>query len=437
MRAASRFAIMLAALTLSLPMLRLRAQSTDVPTSIDPLLDGSALNDIWLHINAQDWRDLHATWQTNTYYPVDFEWNGLKLRNTGIRIKGVSTRNPQKPSFRLDFNRYVTDQKFFGHSAIVLNNCWLDPSCIHDRVSMALFRRMGIPAPRQASVRLFVGAAREYAGVYAVSEEVSKPFLRTHFGEDDGYLFAFNHSEDGTYWHFEDPGPGYEWFRPRFDPKTHEHDPIPNLYQPIEDLIQAVNDAPQSDLESKLSDFFDLDSFINIMAVQNFVSQTDGLLGNAGMDNFFLYRFAHTRRFTMIPWDQDQSFAQLDLEPSWNMAQNVLARKIWDEPKYRNRYLAALLAIGRSVSAPAGADPASGWLEQEVLNDAGQIREALYQDPLKQYSNDDFEQSVRLTQQFGRQRDAYERGFVAQIAPDLLNVSGTSRFPSLRGRTSR
>ena len=141
------------------------------------------------------------------------------------------------------------------------------------------------------------------------------------------------------------------------------------------------------------------------------------------MDNFFLYRFPHTRLWMFIPWDQDQSFIQLDEAPSWNMAQNILARKIWDEPKYRDRYLAAIVAVGASVSAPAGSDPSSGWLEQEVLYDAAQVRDALYQDPLKQYSNDQFEQAVVLMQQFGRQRDAYERGFVGQIAPELLNVN--------------
>jgi len=429
--------IFLVAVGLCLPMLHVSAQSADVPTSIDPLLDGSTLNDVWIHINGRDWQDLHATYQTNTYYPVDFEWNGLRVRNAGIRVKGGSTRNPQKPSFRIDFNRYVTGQQFLGQNAIVLNGSWLDPSSIRDRVSMALFRRMGIPAPRQANIRLFVGAGREYAGVYAISEEVSKPFLNAHFGDDDGYLFEFNHSEEGNNWHFEDPGPGYAWFIPRFSPKTHETDPIPNLYRPIEDLIQAVNDAPQSDLESKLSDFLDIDTFITELAVQNFLSQTDGLLGGNGMDNFFLYRFPRTRLWMFIPWDQDQSFVQLDEPPSQNMAQNILARKIWDEPKYRDRYLAKIMEIGRSVSAPAGADPASGWLVQEVLNDAAQVREAVYQDPLKQYSNDDFEQVVGLMQQFGRQRDLYERAFVAQIAPQLLSVSGTSRIPTLRDRTSR
>ena len=435
-RPIKHLAFMVAA-ALCVSMLRLSAQSAGVPTSIDALVDGSTLNDVWLHINAQDWQDLHATYQTNTYYPVDFEWNGVKARNAGIRIKGVSTRNPQKPSFRIDFNRYVSDQVFLGQTAIILNSSWLDPSDIRDRVSMALFRLMGIPAPRQANVRLFVGANREYAGVYAISESVDKNFLDEHFGDHSGNLFAFNHTSDGDNWHFEDPGPGYDWFIPRFDPKTHENDSIPTLYQPLEDLIQAVNDAPQSDLESKLSDFLDLDTFIKELAIQNFVDQTDGLLGGSGMDNFFLYRFPHSRLWTFIPWDQDQSFTQLDEPVNQNMAQNILARKIWDEPKYRARYLSTIVQIGKMVGTPPGDGAAPGWLEQEIQRDADQIRDAVSVDPLKPYSTDDFENAVALMQLFAHQRDAYERSFVAQVAPELLTVSGTSRIQNLRVRTSR
>ena len=83
---------------------------------------------------------------------------------------------------------------------------WHDPSMLHDRLSMLTFRRVGIPAPRQAHVRLFVGAGREYAGVYAISEEVSKTFLAANFGGDDGYLDQFHHQPDEIY-RFEDPGP--------------------------------------------------------------------------------------------------------------------------------------------------------------------------------------------------------------------------------------
>src|SRR5437870_2440370 len=193
-------------LMLCVPMPRLSAQSTSMPASADALLDGSALNDIWLHINARDWQDLHATYQTNTYYPVDFEWQGVKVRNSGIRVRGNATRNDHKPSFRIDFNRYVDGQNFFGLHAIVINNSWHDPSFLHDDLSMLLFRTIGIPAPRQAHVRLYVGANREYAGVYVISEEVSDTFLTKNFGEDNGYLYEYHHQE-GDNFGFQDPGP--------------------------------------------------------------------------------------------------------------------------------------------------------------------------------------------------------------------------------------
>src|SRR5215468_2623894 len=211
-------------------MLRLSAQSADAPTGVDTLLDGSALNDVWLHINARDWQDLHTHYQDGTYYPVDFEWQGVKVRNSGIRVRGNTTRNDHKPSFRIDFNRYVDGQDLFGLRAIVVNNSWHDPSMLHDDLSMLMFRKMGIPAPRQAHVRLYVGAAREYAGVYVISEEVSKTFLTANFGEDNGYLYEF-HRQDGDNYGFQEQ-PDLGWYVPRFGPKTHETESTANLYMP-------------------------------------------------------------------------------------------------------------------------------------------------------------------------------------------------------------
>src|SRR5689334_5233316 len=64
------------AILLCAPMLRLSAQPVAAVPSVDTLLDRSALNDIWLHINARDWEDLHTHYQEGTYYPLDFEWQG-------------------------------------------------------------------------------------------------------------------------------------------------------------------------------------------------------------------------------------------------------------------------------------------------------------------------------------------------------------------------
>jgi spore coat protein CotH len=404
------------------PMLHVSAQSAAVSAGADPLLDGSTLNDIWIHINARDWEDLHTHYQDGTYYPVDFEWQGNKIRNAGIRVRGNTTRNDHKPSFRIDFNRYVDGQDLFGLKALVLNNSWHDASMLHDDLSMLLFRAMGIPAPRQAHVRLYVGSGREYAGVYVISEEVSKTFLTANFGEDAGYLYEF-HRQDGDNYGFQEQS-DLGWYIPRFGPKTHETDSVANLYTPIRTLVEAVNEARQDNLEDRLGDYLDVNVFITELAVQNFLAQTDGLVGGVGMNNFYLYRFAGKRLSMLIPWDQDNSFSRLDMPPSENMGTNVLASKIWDEPKYRARYLTRLLDIADRVN--------TGWFEQEAVRQYEQVRQAAYEDPLTPYSRDDFDQANAFVRQFARQRSDVVRQYVASIAPELLN--GRSRSLRLQRR---
>jgi spore coat protein CotH len=412
--------VLVLAIVMCVPALRLSAQSAGAPAGVDALLDGSALNDVWLHINARDWQDLHTNYRDGTYYPVDFEWQGVKLRNSGIRVRGNTTRSGHKPSFRIDFNRYIDGQDLFGLKALVLNNAWHDPSMVHDDLSMLMFRRMGIPAPRQAHVRLYVGAAREYAGVYVISEEVSKTFLIANFGDDNGYLYEF-HRQDGDNYGFQEQ-PDLGWYVPRFGPKTHETESVANLYMPVRSLVEAVNEARQENLEDRLGDYLDVGTFITELAIQNFLAQTDGLVGGVGMNNFYLYRFAGKKLSMLIPWDQDNSFSRMDMPPSENMGTNVLASKIWNAPKYRNAYLARLLDVADLVS--------SGWLEQEAARQYEQIRAAVYEDPLTPYSRDEFDQANAFVQQFARERRDVVRKSVAAVAPELLT---TRRFVTRRG----
>jgi spore coat protein CotH len=379
--------------------------------SVDSLLDGSSLEDLWVHVNARDWEDLHTHFQENTYYPADVEWRGVRVRNAAIRVRGVASRNGHKPSFRVDFNRYVTGQTFFGLDALTLDSSWQDPSMITNRLSMLIFRRMGIAAPRVGHVRLFAGADRQYAGVYAVTEEVTPSFLRARFGEDTGYLYEFNHLEKDN-WGFQDPGPRLGWYVPRFTPKTHEFESVANLYMPLRDLVQRINDAPQSDLESRLGGYLDIDGVITMLAIQNFVAQTDGLVGGVGVNNFYLYRFAGKSLSVLIPWDQGNAFGSfesgLDPPPWWNMETNVLAAKIWSEPKYRARYLAALLQVADLVSA-------DGLLSNEAQRDYQQIRDAVYADPFAPYPLSQFERAHVTIQQYVRTRPDEVRQFVASL----------------------
>ena len=142
-----------------------RGQTTPTPPPVaavdpaDPFLDGSVLHDIFLTINSRDWASLKEHFLDNTYYPCDFKWNGQTVRNIGIRSRGTGSRSGVKPGLRVDFNRYVTDQEFLGLKSFVLRNQTQDASNLHERLSMLLFKRMDLPASREASAKLFINNA--------------------------------------------------------------------------------------------------------------------------------------------------------------------------------------------------------------------------------------------------------------------------------------
>ena len=108
----------------------------------------------------------------NTYYPVDFKWGTTTVRNAGIRSRGTGSRSGEKPGLRLDFDRYTSNQKFLGLKSLVFRNSTQDPSNMHEQLSMLLFKRLGLVAPREIYARLFVNNA--YAGLYSIVESIDK-----------------------------------------------------------------------------------------------------------------------------------------------------------------------------------------------------------------------------------------------------------------------
>ena len=57
-----------------------------------------------------------------------------------------------------------------------------------------------------------------------------------------------------------------------------------------------------------LAPYLDLEAFVRHVAVEAFLAEIDGVLGDWGMNNFYLYRFERTTRSTLIPWDKSESF---------------------------------------------------------------------------------------------------------------------------------
>src|SRR5207302_7565108 len=118
-------------------------------------------------------------------------------------------------------------------------------------------------------------------------------------------------------YYFEYSGPDPDLYEPHpFKPETRESDPHP---QPIADLIRTVAESSDAVFRSAIAEYLDLNAFIKHVAIEMFLNETDGMLGNAGVNNFYLYRPPNTNLHVLIPWDKSETLNNRTLSISHNV----------------------------------------------------------------------------------------------------------------------
>jgi hypothetical protein len=297
---------------------------------------------------------------------------------------------------------------------------------------MAMFRRLGIPAPREAHARLYVN--NTYSGMYAIVEAIDKGFLGRNLGadnhggvENDGYLYEYDYVKE---YRFEYMGDNLDEYK-IFDPKTNEKKAAAQIWGPVEDMVQTMNQTPDSTFVRDMTRYLDLGEFSKIIAIENFLAEDDGILGYAGLNNFYIYRFEDSDRFRFLPWDKDNTFAAWDFWIFRNVNENVLARRTLNVEEYRNRFLDTLLEAAQSADEPEPIEPPDGddggnngeeaagpgWLEREITRQYNQIRTLARSDTFKPYTNNEFEEAYDRLLEFARSRSTYVRERVNEVRP--------------------
>ena len=374
----------------------------------DDFFDPNVLQRIELWLNDADWAKLKSAFQENTYYPADVVWNGQTVRNVGIRSRGLGSRSATKPGLRVDFDRYSSGQQFLGLKSFVLDNLTQDPTGVKETVAMRFFTRLGIPAPRETHVQLYVNGA--YNGLYGLVESVDKTMMGRVFGsigdnvQNDGYLFEYNYVL-GSPWRFLYEGPDLTPYKARFDIKTNESHAESLIWGPIEELVRLVNTSPSNAFEEAVAPRLDLAAFVRYIAVQNFVAQNDGFNGYDGMNNFYIYRLENSTSHVLIAWDEDNAFLQPDFGILTRTDENVLTRRVLDTGSFRTQYFGVL-----SEAASSAAD----WLRQEMQRQLEMINTAMTTDTLKPYSNAEHQAARDTLLAFPDARITYVRCEVAK-----------------------
>jgi hypothetical protein len=414
-----------------------RPALAQVPDPADAIFNDKVLHEIRLAVNSRDWQSMKEHWQDDTKYPADFRWNDQVVRNVSIHSRGEGSRRPDKLSLHVTFDHYTAGQTFLSLHSLILRNNSQDATNMRERLSMLFFRNLGVASSREAHTRLYVN--NQYQGLYTIVETVDTDFLQKNLGENTGHLYSFVFDNVAAQagrapFTFQYLGPAPASYVPvPFEPKTLADDTQGEV---IARFVQAVSDTGAAAWRANVSAFLDLAKFIRHLAIENFLAEEDGLTGDYGPNNFFLYRFAGTNAFILVPWDKSNTFWDAP-SPEYPIFRNivdgpedhrnVLVLRAFQEPDLLQLYLDTMLECAAFAQQGAAPDQ-PGWLEAEVDREYDQVHAAALDDTIL-YTNAEFEQAAADLMVFARDRSAAVR---AQVAAASASSSDRTLIATVR-----
>ena len=229
------------------------------------------------------------------------------IDSVGFRLRGNTSRNAQKKSFKLDFNHFISGRDFYDVEKINLNGEHNDPSIVRSKLCWDFYQEIGVPSTRASHTKVFINGV--YYGLYISVEHIDDTFLNRNYEDDSGNLWKCIWPADLTYRgdNPEDYYPYYDDTRP-YELKTNEEE---YDYSKLARLIRIINQVPDS-LELVLS----IKETLQYFAVNILTGSWDDyrFLRN----NFYLYHNPSDDLIHWIPYDYDNSFSVDWFDIDWS-----------------------------------------------------------------------------------------------------------------------
>ena len=322
---------------------------SEVPR-VDVFLDPADLNTI-----------LTGDLESNVEFPAQFIYTTSysidTVDNIGFRLRGNTSRQAFKKSFKISFNSFERGRKWEGLEKLNLNGEHNDPSISRSKLAWDMYRAMGIPASRCNHVAFYING--EYRGLYANVEHIDETFINKRFSNAGGNLYKCLWPADMSY-RGENPDLYKEelFGRRTYDLKTNKQQ---DDYTDIAHLIDVLNNYSGLEQLCELEKIVDTDVLIRCMAMDALIGNWDGAFLNK--NNFYLYTNLVTGLITFIPFDLDNTFGidwfgiDWHSTPLYNWSdisgeQRPLYETIMLIPEYRERYTSYLIAATETIFHP-------------------------------------------------------------------------------------
>jgi len=263
------------------------------------------------------------------------------IPDIGFRLRGNTSRQSQKKSFKIDINTFVKGRRYKGLKDINLNGEHNDPSIMRAELSWDLVNKLEIHASRSSHAKVFIND--EYFGLYLSVEDIDDEFIAERFNTENGNLYKCLYPADLTFrgndpesYKFESGG------RRAYELKNNED---LDDYTGLRDFITFLQNSTNQTFSNEVEDKLNVDGLLRWIAVDILTGNWDNYWHNK--NNYYLWHDFNTNRFHFIPYDYDNTFGiawdntgWADQSPdNWTPTNESrkLVTRILAIPEYKNR----------------------------------------------------------------------------------------------------
>ncbi len=270
------------------------------------LFDDDIVHKIEITINHENYNKKLSSYKTNRatenkYFLANIIIDSTEINNIGIRYKGESSFDfvtTLKKSFKIDFNAFVLGKKYQGYSKINLNNNFKDPTQIREKLFLDLLKKLNQPYQKNAFAAVYVNS--DYIGLYLMTEDINKKFLKRNFDQNNGTFIKGSPKADLNI--FTDTEKSYKEYyslENKINKKKH--------WKKLISFIKKINKGDK-DYYSKIEPILNIENTITQWALNNCIANTDSFnMGHA--HNFYLY---FGKKIEWISYDGNYSFGAFE-----------------------------------------------------------------------------------------------------------------------------
>ncbi len=321
------------------------------------------------------------------------------LTNIGFRLRGNTSRQADKKSFKVSINSFNSGRRYQGFKDFNLNGEHNDPSISRARIAWEFAAAEGIASSRCVHSELYING--DYKGLYINTEHINNDWLSHRFGNNTGNLYKCTYPANLR---FVSNNPNdYKLTKNNgervYELKTNED---VDDYTKLAQFIDILNNTPQNQLVCSLDSVFNIESYLQTLAFEVIMGHWDNYSFN--QNNYYLYENPQTGKIEYIPYDIDNSmgvdwfgidWSSRDVNNWHNAGQNFpLANRLLAISSLKDIYKYYL----RDYATKIG----SNTFRNSIDSIKNQINSYAYADTFKSldygFSNSDFDQSFTTNQ---------------------------------------